>query len=166
MELEAAIDLHSKNSVLVATDSEDHVVLAKTLRIELEMIVTAMRSGTGEIRAVAIELTYNWYWPVDGLQDAGFDVRLRARRGALQTRAVCKTRAGVRQSRRGARPVRERCGHVAERDDGRIVQYSRRVLLLREALVLAPVHDGHGLRKPRLDRRQDGAVVEAARPFR
>jgi transposase len=76
MELYAAIDLHSNNSVLVVTDSEDHVVFAKRLRNELEMIVTAMRSCTGEIRAVAVESTYNWSWLVDGLQDAGFDVRL------------------------------------------------------------------------------------------
>src|SRR5450759_1211745 len=44
MELYAAIDLHSNNSVLVVTDSEDHVVFAKRLRNELEMIVTAMRT--------------------------------------------------------------------------------------------------------------------------
>jgi transposase len=41
------------------------------------MFLTAVRSCTGEIRAVAVESTYNWYWLVDGLQDAGFDVCLR-----------------------------------------------------------------------------------------
>jgi transposase len=76
MELYAAIDLHSNNSVLVVTDSEDRVVFAKRLRNELEVIVTAMRTCRGEIRAVAVESTYNWYWLVDGLQAAGFDVRL------------------------------------------------------------------------------------------
>jgi len=76
MELYAAIDLHSNNSVLVVTDAEDHVVFAKRLRNDLQMIVTALRSCSGDIRAVAVESTYNWYWLVDGLREVGFDVRL------------------------------------------------------------------------------------------
>jgi transposase len=76
MELYAAIDLHSNNSVLVVTDAEDHVAFAKRLRNDLEMIVSALRSCPGDVRAVAVESTYNWYWLVDGLRSAGFDVRL------------------------------------------------------------------------------------------
>jgi transposase len=76
MELYAAIDLHSNNSVLVVTDLEDHVVFAKRLRNDLELIVSALRGCRGAIRAVAVESTYNWYWLVDGLKAAGFDVRL------------------------------------------------------------------------------------------
>jgi len=76
MELYAAIDLHSNNSVLVVTDAEDHMVFAKRLRNDLEMIVSALRSCPGDVRAVAVESTYNWYWLVDGLRSAGFDVRL------------------------------------------------------------------------------------------
>ena len=37
MELYAAIDLHSNNSVLVVTDAEDHMVFAKRLRTDLEL---------------------------------------------------------------------------------------------------------------------------------
>ena len=44
MELYAAIDLHSNNSVLVVLDAEDHVVFAKRLRNDLQMIVTAQFS--------------------------------------------------------------------------------------------------------------------------
>lgn len=76
MELYAAIDLHSNNSVLVVTDAEDHVVFSKRLGNDLEAIVTALRGCPGAIRAVAVESTYNWYWLVDGLRAAGFDVRL------------------------------------------------------------------------------------------
>jgi len=28
------------------------------------------------LKALAVESTYNWYWLVDGLMDAGVDVRL------------------------------------------------------------------------------------------
>ena len=76
IELYAAIDLHSNNSVVVVTDASDHVMLAKRFRNDLESIVTALRSCAGEVRAVAVESTYNWYWLVDGLRSAGFDVRL------------------------------------------------------------------------------------------
>jgi hypothetical protein len=76
MELYAAIDLHSNSSVLVVTDPEDHVVFAKRLRNDLELILAALRGCPGAIRAVAVESTYNWYWLVDGLKCAGFDVRL------------------------------------------------------------------------------------------
>ncbi|MGO9592253.1 MAG: hypothetical protein ACLQFT_18170 [Steroidobacteraceae bacterium] len=68
MELYAAIDLHSNNSVLVVTDSEDNVVFAKRLRNDLDMIVMALRGCPGDIQAVAVESTYNWYWLVDGLR--------------------------------------------------------------------------------------------------
>jgi len=76
MELYAAIDLHSNNSVLVVTDAEDHVVFAKRLRNDLQVIMMALRGCSGDIRAVAVESTFNWYWLVDGLRAAGFDVRL------------------------------------------------------------------------------------------
>jgi hypothetical protein len=52
------------------------MVFAKRLRNDLELIVTALRGCPGDIRAVAVESTYNWYWLVDGLRSAGFDVRL------------------------------------------------------------------------------------------
>jgi transposase len=43
IELYAAIDLHSNNSVLVVTDSEDHVVFAKRSHNDRELIVSALR---------------------------------------------------------------------------------------------------------------------------
>jgi hypothetical protein len=57
MELYAALDLHSNNSVLVVTDLEDHAVFAKRLRNDLELIVSALRGCPGAIRAVAVEST-------------------------------------------------------------------------------------------------------------
>jgi transposase len=76
MQLYAAIDLHSDNSFVVVIDPEDRSVYSKRLRNDLQAIVGALRSCPGEIQAVAVESTYNWYWLVDGLQEAGFEVRL------------------------------------------------------------------------------------------
>jgi transposase len=38
--------------------------------------MAALRSCEGTLRGVAVESTYNWYWLVDGLQDAGVTVHL------------------------------------------------------------------------------------------
>ena len=76
MELYAGIDLHSNNSVLTVLDETDRVVFAKRLPNELTAIVAALRSCVGTLHGVAVESTYNWYWLVDGLMDAGFTVQL------------------------------------------------------------------------------------------
>lgn len=76
MELYAGIDLHSNNSVVTVLDEQDRTVYAKRLTNDLAAIIVALRSCAGTVRAVAVESTYNWYWLVDGLQDAGFVVHL------------------------------------------------------------------------------------------
>lgn len=76
MELYAGIDLHSNNSVVTVLDGADRTVYAKRLPNDLGTIMAALRSCGGTLRGVAVESTYNWYWLVDGLQDAGFTVHL------------------------------------------------------------------------------------------
>ena len=76
MELYAGIDLHSNNSVVTVLDEQDRTVFAKRLANDLTAIIVALRSCAGTVRGVAVESTYNWYWLVDGLQDAGFTVHL------------------------------------------------------------------------------------------
>jgi transposase len=76
MQLYAAIDLHSNNSMVVVIDGESRTLLARRLPNDLALIVSALRSCPGEMQGVAVESTYNWYWLVDGLTDHGFSVRL------------------------------------------------------------------------------------------
>lgn len=75
MELYAGIDLHSNNSVIVVLDANDREIYRKRLPNDLAQIMAALQS-CGEITAVAVESTFNWYWLVDGLQDAGYQVQL------------------------------------------------------------------------------------------
>lgn len=75
MTLYAGIDLHSNNSVIVVLDEHDREVYRKRHRNELHELLSAQR-GCGPIESVAVESTYNWCCLVDGLQDAGFEVRL------------------------------------------------------------------------------------------
>src|SRR5260370_10619493 len=70
------IDLHSNNSVIVVIDDEDRVVAQKRLPNELARIVEFVAPWRDELAGVVIESTYNWYWLVDGLQAAGFQVHL------------------------------------------------------------------------------------------
>jgi transposase len=76
MELYAGIDLHSNNSVVSVLDEQDRTVFAQRLPNDLASIVDVLNSCAGRLRGVAVESTYNWYWLVDGLQDAGFSVHL------------------------------------------------------------------------------------------
>src|SRR5450756_1050063 len=79
----SGIDLHSNNSVVTVTDEEDRVVAEKRLPNDLAKIVGFLLPWRDELKAVVVESTYNWYWLVDGLQEAGFVVKL-ANTGAIK----------------------------------------------------------------------------------
>jgi transposase len=70
------IDLHSNNSVVVVTDEEDRSVLQKRLANDLGQIRGVLEPHRDELAGVVVESTYNWYWLVDGLMDAGYRVHL------------------------------------------------------------------------------------------
>jgi transposase len=74
--LYAAIDLHSNNSVLVVLDEQDHVVYERRLPNELPIILEALAPYREPVQAIAVESTFNWYWLVDGLMEAGYIVKL------------------------------------------------------------------------------------------
>jgi transposase len=76
MRLYGAIDLHSNNSVVVVIDEKDRVKYERRLPNNLPVILGHLASYRENIQAVAVESTYNWYWLVDGLMEAGYDVRL------------------------------------------------------------------------------------------
>ena len=72
----SGIDLHSNNSVVTVTDEEDRVVAEKRLPNDLAKILGLLEPWREEIAWVVVESTFNWYWLVDGLQAAGFQVHL------------------------------------------------------------------------------------------
>ena len=76
MKLYCGIDLHSNNSVVVLLDEVDKVVYQKKLDINLALILEQLADYKSEITSIAIESTFNWYWLVDGLMDAGYTVKL------------------------------------------------------------------------------------------
>jgi transposase len=72
----SGIDLHSNNSVVSVIDEADRVVAEKRLSNDLKMILAFLAPWQLELAGVVVESTYNWYWLVDGLQEAGFQVHL------------------------------------------------------------------------------------------
>jgi transposase len=79
----SGIDLHSNNSVVAVIDEDDCVVAQKRLPNKLASVVAFLAPWKDELVGVVVESTYNWYWLVDGLQEAGFVVHL-ANTGAIK----------------------------------------------------------------------------------
>jgi len=72
----SGIDLHSNNSVVTITDEEDRVMAEKRLPNDLTRILDFLKPWKQELAGVVVESTFNWYWLVDGLQEAGYKVHL------------------------------------------------------------------------------------------
>jgi transposase len=72
----SGIDLHSNNSVVAVIDEGDDVVAQKRLPNDLTKITGFLARWKDQLAGVVVESTYNWYWLIDGLQEAGFEVHL------------------------------------------------------------------------------------------
>jgi transposase len=72
----SGIDLHSNNCVVVVTDEQDRVLVSRRLPNQLAAIIELLSPHRADLTGVVVESTYNWYWLVDGLQEAGFVVHL------------------------------------------------------------------------------------------
>ncbi len=83
MKLYGGIDLHSNNSVINLVDEKGKVVFKKRIVNDLSTIITHLDSYFDAIVGLVVESTYNWYWLVDGLMEAGFKVHL-ANTAAIQ----------------------------------------------------------------------------------
>jgi len=75
-QLYASIDLHSTNSYCGIVDENDNWIKHKRLRNRLEDIEGFFNPYKKEITAVGIESTYNGYWLIDGLMEAGYVMKL------------------------------------------------------------------------------------------
>lgn len=75
MRFYCGIDLHAKDCFLCVIDDKDRVYLREKVANDLGVILDLLRSFSPR-PCVAVEATLNWYWLVDGLQGAGFNVKL------------------------------------------------------------------------------------------
>ncbi len=60
----------------VVIDGTDKIVFKKRLPNDLSKILSMLELYRTQLVTVVVESTYNWYWLVDGLMEAGYPVKL------------------------------------------------------------------------------------------
>jgi transposase len=76
MRLYCGIDLHSNNAYVSVIGEQDNVAYQKRLPTDLGLVLEALGPFAEQLAGVVVESTFNWYWLVDGLMDAGYRVHL------------------------------------------------------------------------------------------
>jgi transposase len=74
--LYAGFDLHSSNNYLAVIDEEGKRIFSRRLPNDSERIMLALKPHTKKLAGIAVESTYNWYWLVDMLMEAGYTAHL------------------------------------------------------------------------------------------
>ena len=74
--LYAGIDLHSNNFYLGIIDQNDQKIFQKRLPNIQDLILAELKPFKDKIAGIVVESTFNWYWLVDCLMDAGYKVHL------------------------------------------------------------------------------------------
>ena len=74
--LYVGIDLHSNNNVTVVCDENDERVFERRLPNVLTSVLGKLEPYRDAIAGVVVESTFNWYWLVDGLMEAGYRTHL------------------------------------------------------------------------------------------
>ncbi|MGR3179482.1 MAG: hypothetical protein ACUZ8E_15675 [Candidatus Anammoxibacter sp.] len=72
MDYFVGIDLHSNNCYVGMIDGKDNRIMERKFGCNLESILKTLDLHKKNIRGVVVESTYNWYWLVDGLMEAGY----------------------------------------------------------------------------------------------
>jgi len=72
MQLYAGLDLHSRNTYIGIMDKKFKRLFAKRVSNKLPLILRALDHFRDQLNGIVVESTYNWYWLIDGLMDAGY----------------------------------------------------------------------------------------------
>jgi len=72
MELYCGLDLHSRNTYIGILDTDFKRVLKKRVSNNVDFILETLEPFRDQLKGLVVESTYNWYWLVDGLMDAGY----------------------------------------------------------------------------------------------
>ena len=72
MELYSGLDLHSRNTYIGILDTDFKRVFKKRVSNNLNLILETLEPFRDQLKGFVVESTFNWYWLVDGLMDAGY----------------------------------------------------------------------------------------------
>lgn len=75
-QLMAGIDLHGNNLVIGLIDEDGQRLKCQKLACELKLVDAFLAPYKAQLKSMAVESTYNWYWLVDGLLALGYPVKL------------------------------------------------------------------------------------------
>jgi transposase len=76
MPLYGGIDLHANNRVVVLLDEHDQGISQQRFANHLPTMVERLAPYHADLKGVVVESTYHWYWLVDGVMEAGYQVHL------------------------------------------------------------------------------------------
>ena len=76
MALYCGIDLHSRDCWLAIVDDGLEVVREAKVGNDLPTLLHVLEPYCEDLAGVAVESTFNWYWLVDGLAEAGYRMHL------------------------------------------------------------------------------------------
>ncbi len=91
------VDLHSNNGYYGIIDQDDERIFQKKLPNDLPLVLSTLEPFRQGVEGIVIESTYNWYWLVDGLIEAGYKVHL-ANPSAIKQYEGLKHSDDVRES--------------------------------------------------------------------
>jgi transposase len=72
MQLYAGLDLHSRNTYIGIMNKEFKRVFGKRVVNKLPVILNTLKPFENQLKGIVVESTFNWYWLIDGLMDAGY----------------------------------------------------------------------------------------------
>ena len=72
MQLYAGLDLHSRNTYIGIMDKEFKRVFGKRVSNNLPLILKTLDPFQDQLEGIVVESTFNWYWLIDGLMNAGY----------------------------------------------------------------------------------------------
>lgn len=132
MSMYCGVDLHSQSVQICIINESGAKVKESRLSTDLGLILKVLDAYGPDVQ-VAVESTNNWYWLVDGLQEAGYDVRL-AHTFALKLISQAKVKTDRRDAHKLARLLR-----IGELPEGYIYPKEQRGLrdLIRRRQKLA-----------------------------
>ena len=137
------VDLHSNNAMYVITDQEDKQLFRRRLPNRLPVVLESLEPFRQQLKVVAVESTYNWYWLVDGLMDHAYPVVL-ANPAAIDQYDGIKEADDLTDAAFLARLARLNIlptGYIYPREDRPVRDLLRRRTLLvrqRTAIILSP----------------------------
>jgi transposase len=76
MSLYCGIDLLSNNHFICVIDEKDNRIFEAKLDNDASLALKSLSKYKRRLKGIAVESTYNWYWLVDALMEAGHHVDL------------------------------------------------------------------------------------------